>query len=79
MASGLPEWFAISPGAGMADQERNQEPAAEHDKPQPKNANSDIIPGRHGKHGGSPESEGGPQDESREAEPPRKANPPSGR
>jgi hypothetical protein len=29
-----------------------------------------IIPGRHGKHGGSEESEGAPQDETPEATPP---------
>jgi hypothetical protein len=57
----------------MADQERRDEPAG-HDQPRSKSAEEDIIPGRHGKHGGSPESEGGPQDESREAEPPRKAD-----
>jgi hypothetical protein len=57
----------------MADEERNDEPATGHDRPRSNSAEGDIIPGRHGKHGGSPESEGGPQDESREAEPPRKA------
>jgi len=58
----------------MAEQERKEQPAADHDVPQPKSAESDIIPGRHGKHGGSPESEGEPQDEGREAHPPRKAD-----
>jgi hypothetical protein len=57
----------------MAEQEQRKQPAADHDVPQPKSTESDIIPGRHGKHGGSPESEGGPQDEGREANPPRKA------
>lgn len=57
----------------MADQQPKDERASEHDRTRSKNAEGDIIPGRHGKHGGSPESEGEPQDEGREAEPPRKA------
>ena len=63
----------------MAEKEQTEQPAADHDVRQPKTAESDIIPGRHGKHGGSPESEGEPQDEGREANPPRKADDTSAR
>lgn len=58
----------------MAEQERRDEPASDHDQARPSGGESDIIPGRHGKHGGSLESEGEPQDESHEANPPRKAD-----
>jgi hypothetical protein len=61
-------------GAAMAEPEEKNRSVTNHDVPQPHEEESDIIPGRHGKHGGSLESEGAPQDESREANPPRKAD-----
>jgi hypothetical protein len=57
----------------MVDQNRKSEAAPDHDRSTSTPGNGDIIPGRHGKHGGSLESEGEPQDEGREANPPRKA------
>lgn len=58
----------------MADDKRRNPLPANQDQPPPKGAGSDIIPGQHGKHGGSLESEGEPQDEGREANAPRKAD-----
>jgi hypothetical protein len=58
----------------MAEHDRKGRPATDHDNSPPSGGESDIIPGRHGKHGGGLESEGEPQDEGREANPPRQAD-----
>lgn len=58
----------------MAERDRKDQSATDHNQTRRGGEDADIIPGRHGKHGGSLESEGEPQDESREAEPPREAD-----
>ena len=58
----------------MAEQNRKDQSEPEHDRSREGATESDVIPGKHGKHGGSLESEGEPQDEGREAKPPRKAD-----
>lgn len=58
----------------MADEKPRNPLDPNKDLPPPGGAESDIIPGQHGKHGGSLESEGEPQDEGREANAPRKAD-----
>ena len=63
----------------MKEHGRQEQPPADHDEPRRESdLERDIIPGRHGKHGGSLESEGEPQDEGREANPPREADDASG-
>ena len=52
--------------------ERNNT-ASDHDRTSPRK-NDEIIPGRHGKHGGSLESEGSPQKDNREASEPSQPN-----
>jgi hypothetical protein len=52
--------------------------ATEHDQTSPRK-NDEIIPGQHGKHGGSMESEGSPQKGNREASEPSKSNDAGGR
>jgi hypothetical protein len=47
--------------------------ATEHDRPSPQKDN-EVIPGQHGKHGGSMESEGSPQKGNREASESSKSN-----
>lgn len=53
--------------------ERDRNTASDHDRASPRK-NDEIIPGQHGKHGGSMESEGSPQESNREASEPSKAN-----
>lgn len=53
--------------------DRDKKSAPDHDD-EPMDGNDSIIPGRHGKHGGSPESEGAPQEKSREETRPPKHN-----
>jgi hypothetical protein len=63
----------------MTERDRKDQSAIDHDEPRnERGQESDVIPGRHGKHGGSLESEGEPQDEGREANPPREADDASG-
>ena len=50
----------------MTDRDKKSPSSPNHDP-----GNDDIIPGRHGRHGGSEESEGSPQKHSREDEPPK--------
>jgi hypothetical protein len=47
--------------------------ASEHDQASPRK-DGEVIPGRHGKHGGGMESEGAPQKGTREASEPSKSN-----
>ena len=49
--------------------ERDSNSASDHDRASPRK-NDEIIPGQHGKHGGSMESEGSPQKGNREASEP---------
>ena len=53
----------------MTDREKNSDSTHEQ-AGQSRNRDS-IIPGRHGKHGGSEESEGSPQEQTPEAPAPR--------
>ncbi|HEX4468518.1 MAG TPA: hypothetical protein VH080_03245 [Gemmatimonadaceae bacterium] len=53
----------------MTDHEKSSEP--ERERPGQLRDKNAIIPDRHGKHGGSEESEGAPQEDVREAPPPR--------
>lgn len=52
--------------------ERNNT-GSDHDRTSPRK-NDEIIPGQHGKHGGSLESEGSPQKGNREASEPAQPN-----
>ena len=64
----------------MSERKKKGQPAPSHDKPgERRGQESDIIPGPHGKHGGSLESEGEPQegepqDEGRKTTPRRQAD-----
>ena len=53
--------------------ERDRNTASDHDRASPRK-DDEIIPGQHGKHGGSMESEGAPQTGTREASEPSKSN-----
>lgn len=53
--------------------ERDTNTASDHDRASPRK-NDEIIPGQHGKHGGSMESEGSPQKGNREASEPSQPN-----
>ena len=53
--------------------ERDTDSASEHDHPSPRK-DDEIIPGRHGKHGGGMESEGTPQKGTRETNEPSHSN-----
>jgi len=52
--------------------ERESNTAPDHDRATPRK--EEIIPGQHGKHGGSMESEGAPQKGNREATEPSKSS-----
>jgi hypothetical protein len=54
--------------------DRDKKSAPENGGPDPADSSDEIIPGRHGKHGGGMESEGAPQEQSREAGEPRQPN-----
>jgi hypothetical protein len=54
--------------------ERDQKSGSESNRDGPPPNDESIIPGRHGKHGGSVESEGAPQEQSPEAPRPSTAN-----
>ena len=53
--------------------ERDSNTGSDHDRASPRK-DDEIIPGQHGKHGGSMESEGSPQKGNREASEPTKSN-----
>ena len=53
--------------------ERESNTAPDHDRTSPRK-DGEIIPGQHGKHGGSMESEGAPQKGTREANEQSKSN-----
>jgi len=55
----------------MTERDRNTAPDHDHSAPR---KNGEIIPGQHGKHGGSMESEGSPQKGNRDASEPPKSN-----
>ena len=53
--------------------EHDSKAAPDHDRTSPRK-DGEIIPGQHGKHGGSMESEGAPQKGAREASEPSKSS-----
>ena len=53
--------------------ERDNSSGSDHDRATPRK-DDEIIPGQHGKHGGSMESEGAPQKGTREASESSKSN-----
>jgi hypothetical protein len=57
----------------MTDSDEKSAPAPDHDETsgRPEGGADSIIPGKHGKHGGSMESEGAPQDRCRDSEAPK--------
>lgn len=69
MASHLPRFRLTSTNAAMSDREKNA--GSGRERADQSRDQDGIIPERHGKHGGSEESEGAPQENAPEAPAPR--------